>query len=104
MRIVCDAQLAVTACGDAEFDAAEWLPPPILRKLFMSGTGVVSTAKLNPSSHWKTRSIEKKIWNRCIRDGEGIKRILDWHADAERTKAYVGARNLERIRPKRYRC
>ena len=49
----------------------------------MSGTGVVNAAKPNPSSDWKTASVRKEIWNSRIRDRERIKRILDWHADAQ---------------------
>ena len=49
----------------------------------MSWTGVVNAAKLNPRSHRETDSVGKKIWNSRIRDCERIKRILDWHTDAE---------------------
>src|SRR5215475_12720569 len=41
-------------------------------ELFMSGTGVVNAAKLNPSSYGKTASVRKEIWNSCIRNREWI--------------------------------
>src|SRR5205809_4007762 len=52
----------------------------VVSELFMSWTGVVDAAKLNPRSYWQTASVGKKTWNSRIRDGEGIKRILDWHS------------------------
>src|SRR5437667_3968300 len=69
-------------------------------ELFTSRPGVVNTTEPNPSSYGKTTSVRKEICNSRIRDREGIKRILDWHADAELTKGYVSAWLLERIRRK----
>src|SRR5439155_736701 len=40
----------------------------------------------------------------CSEIQERIKRILDWHADAEGTKGYVSAWLLEWIGGKRHRC
>ena len=48
----------------------------------------------NPGSYGETASVGKEIWNSRIRDRERIKRILDWHADAEWTKGYVSAWDL----------
>src|SRR5205814_7302818 len=66
-------------------------------ELFTSRPGVVNTTKPNTSSYGKTTSVRKKICNSRIRDGERIKRILDWHADAQLTKGYVSAWLLEWI-------
>ena len=55
----------------------------LVGELFMSGTGVVNAAKPNAGSHRETASVRKEIWNSRIRDRERIKRILDWHTDAE---------------------
>ena len=52
-------------------------------ELFVSRTGVVNTAKRNSGSYRETASVGKKIWNSRIRDGERIKRILDWHTDED---------------------
>src|SRR5207249_11238577 len=52
----------------------------LVSELFMSWTGVVDGAKLNPRSYWQTASVGKKTWNSRIGDGEGVKRILDWHS------------------------
>src|SRR5262249_32178407 len=60
-------------------------------ELFTSRPGIVNPSKPNPSSYGKTASVRKKICNSGIRDGERIKRILDWHADAELAKGYVTA-------------
>src|SRR5262249_10760108 len=73
-------------------------------ELFTSRPGVVNTSKPNPSSYGKTASVRKEICNSRIRDGERIKRILDWHADAELTKGYVSAWLLEWIRRQRHSC
>src|SRR5207248_5194683 len=69
-------------------------------ELFMSGTSVGNTAKKNPCSHGDWNSVNNQI---RIRDGERIKRIRDWHADAEVGKAYVSAWYLEWIRRKQHR-
>src|SRR5262249_16793139 len=82
-----------------EPDVKESIP---VSELFTSGPGVVNSAKPNASSYGKTASVRKEICNSRIRDGEGIKRILDWHADAELTKGYVSAWLLEWIRRKRH--
>jgi hypothetical protein len=58
-------------------------------ELFVSRTGVVNAAKPNSCSYGETASVGKEIWNSRIRDGERIKRILDWHTDAVWTKAYA---------------
>src|SRR5437016_7326817 len=50
-------------------------------ELFMSGTGVVNTAKINPCRHWDTDAVNN---HSAIRHREGIKRILDCHADARK--------------------
>src|SRR5437667_7981930 len=71
-------------------------------ELFTSRPGVVDTTKPDPSSYGKTASVRKEVWNSRIRDGERIKRILDWHADAELTKRYVSAGLLEWVGRKRY--
>ena len=70
----------------------------------MSRTGVVNAAKRNPGSYGETASVGKEIWNSRIRDCERIKRILDWHTDADGTKAYVSAWDLEWIGRKRHSC
>src|SRR4029077_9524034 len=62
--------------------------------------GVVNPTKPDPSSYGKTASVRKEICNSRIRDGERIKRILDWYADAELTKRYVSSWLLEWIRCK----
>src|SRR5438128_8299799 len=69
-------------------------------ELFTSRPGVVNSTKPNPSSYGKTASVRKEICNSRIRDGERIKRILDWHADAVLTKGYVSAWLLEWVRRK----
>src|SRR6266550_4038326 len=61
----------------------------VVSELFMSWTGVVDAAKLNAGCDWETRSVRKEIWDRRIRNGEGIKRILDWHSDTP--KNYIKA-------------
>src|SRR5207249_4688848 len=66
-------------------------------ELFTSRPGVVNTTKPNAGSNGKTGSVRKEICNSRIRDGEGIKPILDWHADAQLTKGYVSAWLLEWI-------
>src|SRR5437762_4623152 len=66
-------------------------------ELFTSRTGVVNTTKPNPSGYGKTAAVRKEMCNSRIRDGERIKRILDWHADAELTKRYVSAWLLEGV-------
>src|SRR5438128_12223332 len=53
----------------------------------MSGTSILSATKPNPGSHREAASVGKEIWNSAICHREGIKRILDWHTDAEWTKA-----------------
>ena len=55
----------------------------MVSELIVSRTGVVNAAKSNSGSYRKTASVGKEIWNSRIRDGERIKRILNWHADAE---------------------
>ena len=67
----------------------------------MSGTGVIDAAEPNAGGDRQTGAVSKEIWNSRISHGEGIKRIRDRHADASGTKAYVGARNLERVGAKR---
>src|SRR6266480_3222366 len=69
--------------------------------LFMSGTGVVNAAESNTGRHRDTDSVNN---HSVIRDGERIKRILDWHADAEGTKAHVSAWDLKWVGRKRHRC
>src|SRR5207302_6432240 len=66
-------------------DIKETIP---VGELFTSLTGVVNAAKGNPSSYgsWDSVNIQSRI-----RDGEGIKRIRDWHTDTKRTKAHVKA-------------
>ena len=76
----------------------------LVSELFMSRTGVVNTAKRNSGSYGETASVGKEIWNRRIRDREGIKRILDWHTDARWTKSLVRAWDLEWIGYKRHSC
>src|SRR5262249_9454548 len=72
-----------------------------VNELFTSGApGVVNTTKPNPSSYGKTASVRKQICNSRIRDGERIKWILDWYADAELTKGYISSWLLEWIRRK----
>ena len=67
----------------------------------MSGTGVVNAAKINPCRHGET-DFRQQTYS-AIRDCEGIKRILDWHTDAEKwTKAYVSAWDLEWVGYKRH--
>src|ERR1700740_3151061 len=63
-----------------ETDVEELVP---VGELFMSGAGVVNTAKRNSGSYWETAAVRKEIGNSRIRDRERIKWILDWHADAE---------------------
>jgi hypothetical protein len=69
-------------------------------ELFTSRPRIVNTTKPNPSGYGKTAPVRREMWNSRIRDGERIKRILDWHADAELTKGYVSAWLLEWIRRK----
>src|SRR4029453_6664001 len=76
----------------------------VVSELFMSGTNVVNATKPNLCSHRKARAVREKIWNSRIRICERIKRILDWHTDAEGAKAYVSAWGLEWIGRKWYRC
>jgi hypothetical protein len=64
----------------------------------MPETGVVKAAKINPCRHRDTDSVNN---HSVIGHREGFKRILDWHADAEGTKAYVSARDFEWVGPKR---
>src|SRR5438552_2578017 len=70
-------------------------------ELFMSGTSIVNAAKKNPCSHGGWDSVNNQS---RIPDGEGIKRIRDWHTDSRRAKAYVSAWNLEWIGDKRHSC
>src|SRR5437016_14128964 len=76
-------------------DVEEHIP---VGKLFMSGTGVVNATKPDAGSQrdWDPVNSQSRI-----SDGEGIKRILDWHADAGRTKSYGSSRSFKRIRRKR---
>src|SRR4030095_16916569 len=76
----------------------------MVSKLIVSRTGVVNAAESNSGSYRKAASIRKETWNSRVRDGERIKRILNWHADAGRTKTYVSAWNFEGIRQKWHRC
>ena len=77
----------------------------VVSELFMSWTGVVDAAKLNAGCDWETRSVSKEIWDRRIRNGERVKRILDWHTDTPKncTKAewigndrHCGKRRIEK--------
>jgi len=70
----------------------------------MSQSGVVNTAKGNTGSNGKTPSVRKEIRNSRVWDREGIKRILDGHADTKWTEAQVNAWLLERVRGKWHRC
>src|SRR6476659_1523426 len=72
--------------------------------LFMSGTGVVNAAKRNSGRYREAAPVTKEVWNSRISDRERIKRIRDWHADAELTKAYVSAWDLERVGRKWHSC
>src|SRR5262249_39446957 len=54
---------------------------------FMSGTGVVNSAKPNACSDRETRPIGKEIWNRRISNCERIPRVHNWYTDAPGTKA-----------------
>ena len=68
----------------------------------MCGTGIVDAAKENPRSHGDWDSVNNQS---RIRDGERIKRILDWHTDGgDGVKAHVSALGLEWIGPKRHSC
>src|SRR6476646_4498151 len=69
--------------------------------LFMSGTGVVNSAKGNPGSHRDRRSVNNQS---RVSDGERIERILDWHTDAVGTKADVSTWDLKGVGRKRHRC
>src|SRR5438067_8441780 len=73
----------------------------VVSEFFMSGTSIVNAAIKSPCSHGDWNSVNNQS---RIRDGEGIKRIRDWHTDAEVAKAYVSAWRLEWIRRKRHRC
>src|ERR1043166_1927695 len=77
----------------------------VVSKLFMSWTGVVDGTKLNASCNRETRSVRKEIWDRCIRNGERVKRILNWHADTPQNytkvewigyKRHSGKRRIEK--------
>src|SRR5438094_5692376 len=76
-------------------DVEEHIP---VGKLLVSGAGVVNATKPNTSSHrdWDSVNNQSRI-SHC----ERIKRILDWHADAGRAKAYGSSRSFKRIRRKR---
>src|SRR5215475_1629578 len=50
-------------------------------ELFMSGTGVVNSAKPNACNDRETRSIGKEIWNRRISDCERIPCVHNWYTD-----------------------
>src|SRR6266480_3043582 len=76
----------------------------IVSELFVSGTGVVSSAEPNSGSYWQTGPVRKEIWNSRIRDCEGIKGILDWHTDIKLTRSYVSAWELEWVGYKRHSC
>src|SRR5260370_29071489 len=69
----------------------------VVSELFMSRTCVVNTARRNSRGYGETRSVRKEIWNSRIGYRERIKRILDWHTDAEWTKAHVSAWDLKWI-------
>src|SRR4030095_870760 len=66
--------------------------------------GVVNGAKPNPGKHRETRSVRKEVRNSRICDRERIKRVDDWHTDAERTECDVGTRDVERVRLKWHCC
>src|SRR6266480_56328 len=76
----------------------------VVSELLMSGTGVVNGAKSNSGCYWETASIGKKVWNSRIGDREGVKRVLNWHAEGARTKIYIGAWDLEWVGNNRRRC
>src|SRR3989475_3792862 len=76
-------------------DVEEHIP---VGKLLVSGPGVVNATKPDAGSHrdWGSVNNQSRI-SHC----ERIKRILDWHADAGRAKAYGSSRSFKRIRRKR---
>ncbi|PYJ52929.1 MAG: hypothetical protein DME82_15300 [Verrucomicrobia bacterium] len=76
----------------------------MVSELFVSWTGVVNGAKLNSGSYRKTAPIGKKTWNGRIGDREGVKWILNWHAEGARTKRPIRAWDLEWIGNNRHRC
>src|SRR5438132_14213013 len=63
--------------------------------LFMSGTGVVNSAKGNPGSHRDRRSVNNQS---RVSDGKRIKRNRAWITDAAGTKSGVNSWDLECIR------
>src|SRR4029077_15950514 len=76
----------------------------VIRELFTSRPGVVNRPKPNPGIHRETRSVRKEVRNSRICDRERIKRVDDWHTDAERTESDVGTWDVERIRLKWHCC
>src|SRR5204863_1741661 len=76
----------------------------VIGELFTSRPGVVNRPKPNPGIHRETRSVGKEVRNSRICDRERIKRIDDWHTDAERAESDVGTWDVERIRLKWHCC
>src|SRR5437016_4540840 len=76
----------------------------VIGELFASRPGVVNRPKPNPGIHRETRSVRKEVRNSRICDRERIKRVDDWHTDAERTESDVGTWDVERIRLKWHCC
>src|SRR5204862_3073187 len=71
---------------------------------FTSRPGGVNRPKSNPGKHRETRSVRKEVRNSRICDRERIKRVDDWHTDAERAESDVGTWDVERIRLKWHCC
>src|SRR5205814_179936 len=82
-------------------DVEELVP---VSEFFTSGPGVVNRPKPNPRKHRETRSVRKEARNSRVCDRERIKRVDDWHTDAERTESDVGTWDVERIRFKWHCC
>src|SRR5262249_1879976 len=84
----------------AQTDVEQLVP---VSEFFMSWTRVVKAAEPNSSGQWNRRSVNNQS---CVPDCEGIKRILDWHTDAERTAGSYGSkissRRVEWIGRKRH--
>src|SRR4029077_14036614 len=74
----------------------------VVGEFFVSRTGVVHTANPHSCRHRETAPVGKKIWDSRVGDREGIKRIRDWHADADGTQGCVSVWDLEWIGRKRH--
>ena len=65
-------------------DIEELVP---VSEFFTPYTGIVNAAEPNPGGQRNRRSVNNQS---RVPDCEGIKRILDWHTDAERTTRPYG--------------